>query len=306
MSELKEILIKRPFKAIGTPLPKVPLRPFWCLPTRIDNKEYVENSPGDKKFLLFLPVIFIYGGGWFCLLGWTISMLAKDPYWFMLLGGLALLAFAGWGHWKLRQLKPTRFIVFDREKGVRRTQVGIFKKRTLEVPFNECEGRISRSPGAGGAPGHRLVLYGPTIGPLYLDESITGIDSPLAFWSFLVQYMDKTKPLPDVPWLRDYPNRAKGWGTLEEWEARKKNPGFIDPWYEWEAIISQNPRLDSNYYMEHPNELSQWNGKPPWSMNGEELVAAGIMPDWMLPPQEQEHYQAQRGRKKSHRPAKAL
>ncbi len=300
MSELQEIPIKRPSKAIGKPLPKVPLRPFWCLPTRLDDKEYVENSPSDKKFLLFLPVIFIYMGGGFCLIGWTISMLAKDPYWFMLLGGLALLAVAGWGHLRLRRMKQTRFIVFDREKGVRRTQVGIFRKRILEVPFDECEGRLSRSPGAGGAPGHRLVMYHPTIGLLYLNESITGIDSPLAFWSFLVQYMDKTKPLPDVPWLQDCPNRTKGLGTMEEWEARKKSPDFIDPWYEWEAIISEDPKLDSNYYMEHPEELAKWNGKPPWSMNGEELVDAGIMPEWMLPPDEQERYRGQKGRKKAH------
>ena len=52
--------------------------------------------------------------------------------------------------------------------------------------------------------------------------------------------------------------------------------------------------------MEHPEELAQWNGKPPWSMSGEELVAAGIMPEWLLPPDEQERYRMQKGRKKAH------
>ncbi len=240
------------------------------------------------------------GGGGFCLTGWTISLLANDPYWFMLLGGLTLLAFAGWAHRKLRRMKPTEFTVFDREKGVYRAKVGIFPPKVIEMPFEECEGRLAFGPGPRGVPEHSLSLFHPTLNGWSLYESYSGVDYPLAYWSFLVQYMDKTKPLPEVPWLRDYPNRTKGLGTMEEWEARKKSPNFIDPWHEWEAIVSQNPKLDSNYYMEHPGELAQWNGKPPWSMNGEELADAGIMPEWMLPPDEQERYQAQKRRKKAH------
>ncbi len=197
-------------------------------------------------------------------------------------------------------MKPTRFVVFDREKGVQRLPTGIFRKRPLEIPFVECEGRISRNVRSAGAPCHMLWLAHPKLGPMLIEESVAGIDFLLYYWSFLVQYMDKTKPLPDVPGLSDYSNRSKGVGTREEWEARKKSPNFIDPWYEWEAIVSQNPKLDSNYYMEHPEELAQWNGKPPWSMNGEELVDSGIMPEWMLPPDEQERYRAQRGRKMAH------
>ncbi len=299
MSELQEQQGKSPFKARGTFLPKVPLRPFWGSPKRIDDKEYAETSPRDKKLLLFLPVIFIYGGGGFCLLVWLASVLANDPHWFMLLGGLALLAVAGWGHWKLRRMKPTEFYVFDREKGVFRAKVG-FPGRVIEMPFVESEGRLGFGPGPRGVPGYDLSIHHPTLGGWSLLQTVGSNDLLLSYWSFLVQYMDKTKPLPDVPWLHDYPNRTKGWGTTEEWEARKKSPNFIDPWHEWEAIVSQNPKLDSNYYIEHPEELAQWNGKPPWSMNGEELVDAGIMPEWMLPPDEQELYRAQRGRKMAH------
>ncbi len=294
MSEHQEKPNKHPFKARGTLLPKTPLRPFWCSPKRIDGKEYVETSPRDKKLLLFLPVIFAYVGGGGLLLEWT----ALHEAW-TLITGLVLLVIAGWAHWKLRRMKPTEFYVFDREKGVFRAKIG-FPGRVIEIPFVEIEGRLGFGPGPRGVPGYGLSIYHPNLRGLSLLETVGDNDLLLCYWSFLVQYMDKTKPLPDVPWLRDYPNRTKGMGTMEEWKKMEKSHNFIDPWHEWEAIVSQNPKLDSNYYIEHPEELAQWNGKPPWTLNGEELVDAGIMPEWMLPPDEQERYRAQKGRRKSH------
>lgn len=217
----------------------------------------------------------------------------------MLLGGLALLAFAGWAHLKLRRMKATEFFVFDRENGFFRAKLG-FPGKVIEMPFVESEGRINFGPGARGVPGYDLSIYHPTWGGWSLMQTVSGKDLLLGYWAFLVQYMDKTKPLPDVPWLRDYPNRAKGWGTMEEWEELKGEPDFIDPFYEWEAIIKKNPKLDSNYYMEHPEELAQWNGKPPWSMNGDELVEAGIISPSLLPPEEQTRYKMPKLRWKEH------
>ncbi len=186
-------------------------------------------------------------------------------------------------------MKATEFLVFDREKSVFRAKLG-FPGKITEIPFAESEGRLKFVAGARGAPSHDLALAHPTLGSWSLMETIGDNNLLLGYWSFLVQYMDKTKPLPDVAWLQDYPNRTRGWGTREEWEALSEEPGFIDPYEQWKAIVAQNPQLDSNYYMEHPEELAQWNGKPPWSLSGAELVEAGIIPPTLLPPDEQQRY----------------
>ncbi len=186
---------------------------------------------------------------------------------------------------KLRRMKATLFSVFDREKGVFRAKLG-FPGKITEIPFAESEGRLQFSAGARGAPGHDLALHHPTMGGWSLLQTVGDSGLLLGYWSFLVQYMDKTKPLPDVAWRKDYPNRTKGWGSREEWDALKERPDFIDPYDQWQAIVAQNPQLDSNYCLEHPEELAKWNGKPPWSMTGAELVEAGIVPEWLLPPGE--------------------
>ncbi len=64
-----------------------------------------------------------------------------------------------------------------------------------------------------------------------LTASITGIDTPLAYWSFLVQYINKNAPLPDVPALDEYPNRTQGLGTWKEWEEKERTIGHADPYY---------------------------------------------------------------------------
>jgi hypothetical protein len=48
-----------------------------------------------------------------------------------------------------------------------------------------------------------LHLHHPSKGSFVIVEGAE-YDLPLGYWSFLIQYMDKSKPLPDVPWLEDY------------------------------------------------------------------------------------------------------
>ncbi len=301
MNEVQAKHFKRTFKAHGIPLPKVPLRPFIALAHRMDDREYVETSMGDKKYLLFLPVILIYVWGGGLLIAWT----AIDETW-ALFTGLSSIVFALWAHLKLRRTKPKQFVIYDREKGVNILPASIFRQSPLEIPFVECEGRISRNVRSAGAPCHMLWMVHPQYGPMLLEESVGSVDFLLGYWSFLAQYMDKTKPLPDVAWLQDYPNRTKGWGSREEWEALSEEPGFIDPYEQWKAIVSQNPQLDSNYYMEHPEELAKWNGKPPWSLSDAELVEAGIIPPTLLPPDEQQRHPVPKLRFKDHPGKKAL
>jgi len=37
--------------------------------------------------------------------------------------------------------------------------------------------------------------------------------------------MDKSKPLPDVPWLEAYPNKEPGLGDYANWKEKMKKGG---------------------------------------------------------------------------------
>jgi hypothetical protein len=152
--------------------------------------------------------------------------------------GFIALALGGLMHYLSRRLKPRRFVVFDRERGVYREPGG------EEYPWSEVGARIGVGGSITGATNHMLFLTYKE-DPLYtVDATHSGIDMPLGIWSFLVQYMDKDAPLPDVPQLAQYPNRTSGLGGWKEWEERHKTCYDPDPYYEWLSELRLNPELD--------------------------------------------------------------
>ncbi len=241
----------------GRTLPNRVLRPFFhmaCGP--FDDKQYREISGGDKSLNLCMIYGFLYLGAVICFTLWTVFYF--DIRWF--LGGLLCLVLAVSLHRYLNRMEPTRFNTFDRETGLCCFTCGFWGNIKNEYPFAECEGRISRSARRTGASCHMLYLYHPQLGCEYLFESISGIDLCLGYWSFLVQYMDKNAPLPDVPQLEQYPNRTPGLGSWEDWKRKAKAPNFFDPFYQWEAELNRNPKLDIAYYWAHPEE-APWKQK---------------------------------------------
>jgi hypothetical protein len=66
-------------------------------------------------------------------------------------------------------------------------------------------------------------------------------DLSLGYWSFLIQYMDKSKPLLGVPLLEAYPNKEPGLGDYESWKAKLKPEEVVEPYAIWLTELAMYP-----------------------------------------------------------------
>jgi hypothetical protein len=122
---------------------------------------------------------------------------------------------------------------------------GLFSSEVTEGPWEDWSARLWVQSSYAGAAEHTLSLvHLPTGLMCMLTTSITGIDYPLGYWSFLVQYMDKTAPLPECVDLEKYQNLTTGLGTWKEWEEQKRTIGYTDPYYAWLEEVKEDPSLD--------------------------------------------------------------
>jgi hypothetical protein len=233
-------------RASGDLLPKQLLRPYWLLPpVRIDDKQYVYPDGGDLKSALGMIYGFAYiiaaGAG----LGWIVTGFAETN---ALLVTLICLAVALPIHSYAQKLEHNRYSIFDREKGIVISESGWFKKKERILPFHECEGRLHRQAHGLGMIHFTLHLKHPSMAGYIRLMSTSTIDEPLGYWSFLVQYMDTSKPLPDIPLLENFPVREPGLGSPEDWEKLEKQPDFLDPFAYWLAELEAHPEWDKVNY----------------------------------------------------------
>ncbi|RFA29870.1 hypothetical protein CAI21_08530 [Alkalilimnicola ehrlichii] len=123
----------------------------------------------------------------------------------------------------------------------------------MTFPFAETEAYHQRAfkpigaTGAGNNEDQIVLMHLERKQMCVLDSSAGGPDRPLAIWSFLVQYMDKDGPLPDVPALAEYPNRTPGLGSWDEW----KKGALRDPFLSWKAEWNSMPKALKEYAEEH-------------------------------------------------------
>jgi hypothetical protein len=104
-----------------------------------------------------------------------------------------------------------------------------------------------------------LRLIHPSAGSFVIVEGAE-YDLPLGYWSFLIQYMDKKKPLPDVPFLEKYPNKEPGLGDYESWKEKLKKDEIVDPYAVWLYELSQHPEWDvGNYGRDLSNDKKYGN-----------------------------------------------
>lgn len=148
-------------------------------------------------------------------------------------------------HYVSTRIKHNQLTIFDREKGTVTFPKGLFSPGNYEGPWGDWSARLWIQSTSVGAAQHTLsIVHLPTQKMGMLTASITGVDIPLGFWSFLVQYMDKNAPLPNIAELENYSNRTDGLGTWEEWEEGSSRVGKRDPYYEWLAELKEDPSLD--------------------------------------------------------------
>jgi hypothetical protein len=230
----------------GKILPRRWLRPYYfAAPHRIDDKQYVIPSVSSLKESLhfFYGFLYIVAGG--AAFGWTLTSFEVDP---ALWVTLCCLAIAIPAHIYGRHLKQDRFDIYDRETGIFREEYGWFKRKYHEIPFWECHGRLVSGPNHFGIIKHSLHFSHPTFGLGTLVVESSTYDVPLGYWSFLIQYMDKNKPLPDIPYLKDYPNRDPGLGDWDAWEEKMKKDEIVDPYAIWLTELGRHPEWDvANY-----------------------------------------------------------
>jgi len=76
--------------------------------------------------------------------------------------------------------------------------------------------------------------------------------------------MEPDGQLPATEQFEHLSNVTHGLGNWGEWEDKQKQPGFIDPYYEWLAELKPNPELayeqldkinrDKDIEPEHPKQ----------------------------------------------------
>lgn len=232
-------------KAPGKHLPKRLLRPF-VVPTyhRLDEKQLALVAEGDKRnwvnMLRGFSYAFAAGGG----ATWA-AFHFKEPI--SLSVAIIALTLSFVFKYLENTIKPTRFIIFDREQGTVSFPLGWTSGGgRATFPWNEMVGRLSLGPTVAGESRHLLIMVHRLTGhgPI-LMKCIMGIDYPLGVWSFLVQYMDKDGPLPNVPELAHCPNLTDGLKESDkDWFEQNDYGSRSDPYYEWLAELKANPELD--------------------------------------------------------------
>jgi hypothetical protein len=238
--------IQRHLRIEGKILPKHRLlRPFYHeYPKRLDDKQYVISSISSLKGGLhfFYGSLYLLAGGT-VFLGWV----SQGDYPQFYYAAIIALLIAIPSHIYGRSLKQDRFITYDRERGVVRLEYGWFRLKYREIPFWESEGYLIVSPNQMGLMRPTLRLIHPSAGSFVIVEG-SEYDLPLGYWSFLIQYMDKKKPLPDVPFLEKYPNKEPGLGDYESWKEKLKKDEIVDPYAIWLTELAHHPEWDVGNY----------------------------------------------------------
>jgi hypothetical protein len=244
----------------GILLPKRVVRPFWTpAMVSIDDKRMVLEGIGKRDFLSLLSgLCLVIGGSVF--LVWFIANTGISIDFYVALAFLALsLIFYLW----YKRTPVSWYKYFERDTGIFETRQGFTNKR-YRMNFSECEARLSTRPTYVGSINYSLNIICPGTGGFHLMEvSASSTDILLGYWSFLVQYMDKSKPLPDVKALSDYSNLEPGLGSWQDWEEKEKEIDFVDPYIEWLRELELNPYLDlANYYRD--NNYRKWAWAKAW------------------------------------------
>ena len=190
--------------------------------------------------------------------------------------------------------KPAHYIVFDRGKGT--VRFGIKEKlfaymptKFVEVPFDECEGRFFTNYNVYSF-GQCLWIYASYKNTPFFREKWSSTDKILGIWSFIVQFMDKQAPLPDVINFPRAAFKTKGLGTQEEWETRTRGRGFVDPWDVWRGRWRFDPPeakyefLDSLEARNQPCDQAPPDGKIPEPPPPPDLGAVTPLPKKVLRP----------------------
>jgi hypothetical protein len=203
----------------------------------ITDKHIKRRSDVDKASNLgaIALAIFIMAGAvslpMLYVLYYNYDKAMEDPFWIFIFPSIAIISLLIRIYAQKTNLP--KYNIFDRENGRISLYGGWPTKTWFELDWDNCEGELLFKVGRYGRSEYFLRLKDkndPEKG-FWLTQDILDPENALRYWSFLVQYMDKTQPLPDTINFEQYPNRTKGlWGEAE-WE--KLRWVINDPYKEW-------------------------------------------------------------------------
>ena len=210
--------------------------------------QYKTVAGSDKSTVIGVFAIFPIVGGVISLLFWVISDFTNN---YFLFGGMIAVLFGLYMNYSSNRIKPSKLLIFEREQGVVSWPKSFWSLEVFTFPFDEVEGRLAMSANRHGAPLFQLWLHHPPTRTLHMliESGALGVDNPLGYWSFISQYMDKTKPLPNVEGLGKY-STSGGLYSSNEWRQKNIAGTEFDPYVQWEKTLLANPKLDSNYEIE--------------------------------------------------------
>ncbi|MFV1985196.1 MAG: hypothetical protein ACC657_16730, partial [Thiohalomonadales bacterium] len=210
---------------------------------RLDEKQYVQMAGGDKKLILGSLAFVLFGFGFIFLMVWVVtdynSIDFNDFYYMIILFSISIPL----GLYAIFS-KTKKFLIFDREHGMVYQPKGLFKSEIISDKWEHWGARLQLSADSEGVSMHRLWLYNyKTMSGSELDTSTAGIDKVLAYWSFIVQYMEPGGLLPAA---RPFENmeHTDGVGGWQRWESDKIHLDFLDPYYRWLGELKADPFLD--------------------------------------------------------------
>lgn len=198
------------------PLAKAVMAPYWCRrgAAEFTARRYTitgGTAAGPASYCFGYALCLLVLAGMLLPIGlWDLNRLII--HWVPALSGFAALAVAAYLYRRgVRARCPERlYWSFDRAEGtVTFPQRKRFKARP-SVPWSQCEAVLRPWRVAKNMVDWELWLVTPWEGgrKAALVESQPKKDRLLGHWSFLVQFMDRDGPLPDVLPLKAYPNRV--------------------------------------------------------------------------------------------------
>jgi hypothetical protein len=235
--------------------------------------QYWETLRNPKAILeVITKVIFILGiCAWLWFLLFAGFALFERPDWFLtkdfvsFLFGISIPTI--W--WILAKIllmtnlfKHQNNILFHRRKGT----ISIPRKKSppLELPFDEFEGFLGSSVNPSGSTDYHLILAHRYTATLIQNPS--GHQDPCVInveWEIMQQFMDISKPLPDIPSAEPFRERDPVTATYDKQLNRP-------PRYWRDMDIAKAKQMQDAAY----KAASQY----PWGLTREQALASGWQP----------------------------
>jgi len=204
----------------NTDLPQKIMRPFWHVEAeKLNDKVFstvlLHEKPKILQYvILFLTLpLFHFSVNGFLLFKKTLSDIRiwnnNDIYLFISFSAVLVIAFLL--IFLFFKMTRQRILSFNREKHTICSAKGALLPHYLNHNYDELTGAIECYKNIFGKRKTWLVLKHQA--EKYKIRLCYTYDSPqdlIGYWSFIVQYMKKDAPLPDVPALCQYPDRIKG------------------------------------------------------------------------------------------------